>query len=351
MTEVAVIIVGYRALPYIDECLQSLRGTNTSNINLHVVLVDNKSPEKLAEHVKTNYPWVALVQAESNGGFTGGNNLGWSYVQEQYPNTEYIFLLNQDTLVDPDFLSAGIDALKTHPEAAAAQSRLMLHPQTHQINSAGNCSQYLGFGFVRGYGSGHVDKFDRIEPIAYPSGAAVLIRTDDIRRLGLFEEAMFLYLEDADLGWKLRQVGRDVLYVPDSVVFHKFTFDSTLKAYYYLERNRWWLLAVYYKWPTMLLLLPAISIMEAAQFGFACMKGIPAQKLRAMAWFLKPANRRLICALRKQAQDRRTVSDADFLKMHTGSIDAPMLRSFVLDYLMNPLLSLYWRAVRPLIRW
>ena len=169
-------------------------------------------------------------------------------------------------------------------------------------------------------------------------------------RVGLFDEMFYMYLEDADLGWKLRQMGRDCVFVPDAVVHHKYIPDAPHKHYEHLERNRWLLLLTYYKLPTLLLLGPTLLLMEAGQFVYAAAVGRLGAKLQSWAWFWRPSHLAHVRRYRRNARRRRSVRDRDFMGGYVGSIVLPTGNPRALA-LGIPLLSAYWSVTRRLIFW
>jgi len=349
--EVAILIVCHNSRRHIEDCLDSVLRSADGDIVRHLVVVDNASTDDSAPYVRTNFEQVDLLSSRTNLGFAGGNNLGWEFIRKTYPRTKYLALLNPDTIVRSGWAKAMVEHLDRDKGVGAVQARLMQYPRTDLFNSAGNRSHFLGFGFVTGCGQTAVDLGDEPHSIDFPSGAACMVRTDLVKQLGLFDDEMFLYLEDADLGWKLRQTGFDIVYVPSSVVYHKYDFPDARKFYYYLERNRWWLVLIYYKAPTLLLLAPALAGMELGQVCFAVSRRLIGQKLRSWRFFLRWKNLAKLRARRREVQARRRLGDRAFMGRFSGSIDSPDLNSPLLKYVANPLLGTYWRLVRRLIRW
>jgi len=139
--------------------------------------------------------------------------------------------------------------------------------------------------------------------------------------------------------------------VPASVVYHKYSFAGRFGYYYHLEKNRYWLLGVYYKLPTLGLLAPALVLMELGQWCFALLRGALRQKARSWVFLLRPANLAATWRRRRSAQRRRKVSDREFLRDFTGSIDFAELSSPLLKYVANPILRAYWFVARRLIFW
>ena len=349
--EVAVLLCSHQGHDDLNDCLGSLFASKDADLHTHIVFVDNGSTDGSGDLMRQRFPQADYIRSVSNRGFTGGNNLGWQHVRQSYPNVRYIVLLNVDTIVQSGYLRTLVDCLEAHPHVGAAQAKLMLHPDTDRINSAGNRSHYLGFGYLTGYGEKDQGQYDRSQSIDYASGAAVIIRAELLEQFGLFDEIFYLHLEDTDLSWKLRQVGFDTFFVPDSVVYHKYQPDAPIRYYYYLERNRWILLFTYYRLPTLILLAPALLFMELGQLAFSCRHGKFGEKLRCYGYFMKPSNMALIWRRRCAAQKRRTIGDQQFMTRFSGTIRFETIDSPLLRLIGNPLLGAYWTLVRPLIFW
>ena len=346
---VAILIVSYNARQYLPDCLNSVLASRDEGITRRIVVVDNASADGSAEYVADNFPDVDLVRSHINRGFAGGNNLGWDFIRKTYPDTDLLALLNPDTIVADGWLWPMAECIRADDTVAITQAKLRLHPRTDRLNSAGNRNHFLGFGFVTAYEELDRGQYDRIRPIDFASGAAAMIRCSLLRRVGLFDQDMFLYLEDTDLSWKVRQMGYQVLFVPASLVYHKYSPNRGHRFYYYFERNRWWVLLTYYRPATLVVLAPAAILMELGQLWFAWRAGLLAQKLASYAYFLQHANRRRLGRRRRTAQARRTVSDRQFMGGFSGTIDVPGLKHDLMRLVANPLLKLYWAVARRLI--
>ena len=353
---VALIIVGYGGEAFILECLDSVFESRDPNVDLRVLLVDNHSPDQMCKRVAGNFAaqmesgQLKIVHSEKNLGFAGGNNFGWAAARELWPDARYLVLLNQDTVVMSGWLWTMIDYLERHANVAAAQPKIMLHEEPKKLNTAGNVSHFLGFGFCRGDRELDSGQYDGCEEVHYCSGAAVVLRVEALNKVGLFDDAFFLYLEDAELGWKLKQIGYMNIVITAAKILHKHQY-STNKAYYFLEKNRLWLVAVYYKWQTLVLLWPAFMLMEVGQFFYAATKGLFTEKVRAWDDFLRSENLKRMWRTRKEAQARRTISDAAFMGGFRGTVESPAVQSWALKYVGNPILGLYWAVARVLIFW
>jgi hypothetical protein len=351
MTEVLLLIACYNGRQCIGDCLRSLIDSQDPGVLKHIVIADNASSDGSAEFIAQSFPEVELIRLDRNRGFAGGINAAWHHARGKYPTAQYVAPVNQDIIAQSGWLGALVSHLDSNPNVAAVQPKVLLWPQKNRLNTAGNQSHYLGFGLVTAYGQADDGSFDRTREIDFPSGAAMVVRADAIRPSDLFDELFFLYLEDAELGWRLRQLGRRIEYVPAAVVWHQYEYRHDYRYYFFLERNRWYLLAMYYKTPTLLLLAPIFLVMEAGQLYFAWRNGVLAQKMQACLFFCVPANLARLLRRRCEVQRRRRIGDREFTRPFVSEIDLPELRSRTLRRIGNPLLRAYWRLIRPLIRW
>jgi len=351
MTRLAILIACFNGRKYIADCLRSLEKAGTPDVQTSIIVIDNASTDGSADFVAREFPTVELIRLRDNRGFAGGTNAGWRHAREKYSDLKYVALINQDVTVDPNWLAPLLAHLDANPSTAAVQPKVMLADPPNRFNTAGNRSHYLGFGLVTAYGQIDDGSRDQVREIDFPSGAAAVIRAEALGNADIFDDLYFLYLEDAELGWKLRQFGLKIHFIPASVVWHQYEYRHDYKFYFYLERNRWYLLATYFKLPTLLILLPAIIAMEFGQIYFAWRNRVLDQKLAAYRFFLCRKNLPRLLEHRRRAQDRRRIGDRQFVGNFVSEIDLPELRSKILRRIGNPLLRAYWNIVRPLIVW
>lgn len=360
---VSIIIVSYNHARYLRACFGSLDKIDYPRDRVQVTLVDNKSSDDTVRLAQTELfdPSLQrtagglsarLVASEINTGFAGGNNLAMREAMEA--GFDYVFLLNPDTEVEPVFLTEAVKMAESDPKIGAVQPLLLLHPDTDRVNSIGNAIHFLGFGYCQGYrekwNPARIPELDGRD-IAYASGAGVLIRTDVLRRVGLFDETLFAYHEDLDLSWRLRLAGYRVVLASKSVVYHKYEFSRSIKKYYWMERNRYIVHAKNLKWGTLFLIAPAMILMEIGLWLFAFRSGWWREKIRVMAYLWNPAHWIQITQAHRQIQKTRVVPDRDIVKFFTAEISYQEIANPLLKYVGNPLLKLYWAIIRPLIRW
>ena len=220
----AIVIVSYNAREELDACLDSVVG-HTAPFPTEIVVVDNASSDGTVAHVRARWPSVRVIDAGGNLGFARANNIG---IRET--SSEFVLLLNPDTVVPPGAIPTLVRGLAGHREAAAAGPRL--------IDATG--FPELSFGWAIGpigelrqkiVGSLHerrvrrvvrmVDRWAReAGPREWVSGACLLVRRADLESVGLLDERYFMYTEDVDLCVSLRRRGREVLFLPQSEILH-----------------------------------------------------------------------------------------------------------------------------------
>jgi GT2 family glycosyltransferase len=221
----AIIIVTYNSRTEIDACLESLVG-HTAPFPTTITVVDNQSTDGTAAHVREKWPSaVSVLDAGGNLGFSRANNLGI-----RATSSEYVLLMNPDTVAPPGAIQTLVRGLAAHPEAAVAGARLLGptgFPELSWGSPIGPWNElkhkiFSGLyhrkvrSFVR-----KVDKLSRqAREVAWVSGACMVIRRADLEAVGLLDERFFMYTEDVDLCVQMAKRGRTILYVAGAEVLH-----------------------------------------------------------------------------------------------------------------------------------
>ncbi len=220
MTEplVFILVLNWNSYSYTLKCVQSLQAL--SYPNYCIVLIDNGSTDGSEEILKAAFPELTVLQTGENLGYAGGSNVGIE--QAIAGGAEYIWLLNNDTEVDVDALSALVQALENHQEAAVAGSKIYSLEEPEKLSYAGGMID-LWRGQVRHRGRGEVDRgqFNQCEPTDFVTGCSLLIRTSIIRQCEMLDPRFFLYYEDLDWNLRIQQAGFQCLYVPESRLWHQ----------------------------------------------------------------------------------------------------------------------------------
>lgn len=346
--KVAIVIAVKNGRHYLPECLASIKSQSYLSSLIRVVLIDNGSSDSSVQYIKDSYPEYKLIVNTRNTGFTHANNQGYFLAQKL--KADYIFLLNQDTIMEKNCLARLVDLAEENKKIAAVQPKLLLHPQKHLINSFGNSIQYLGFAYCDHYRQ--PDNLKDTEPmeLPYASGAALLLKMPALKKTGLFDESLFAYHEDVDLGWNLRLLGYQVMLDPLAVVWHKYTFSKAKYKYYYLERNRLKVILQNYKLATLLVFLPALLAMEIGILAYSVKGGWMAEKLKGYLWLIVHLPSILWRRYNIQMKFRK-VTDREILGMFVGAIKSEELKSPLLLYVANPLMFAYFWLAKKIIFW
>jgi GT2 family glycosyltransferase len=345
--KVIIIIPSYNGQDYWPGLMPLLSQEKYHDFDLEIVVVDNNSSDDSVVYLRENYPEIKLIINEENTGFVGANNIGYQYAKKQ--GADFIYLLNQDTVIESGFLQPLYDFAKQN-KFGSLQSKLKLWGKEDRINTIGNAIHFLGFGF--GKKSGQIDdNKQKISEINYASGAGVFISMKALQDLGgLFDETMFMYLEDLDLGWALQLLDYDNYLIPDSVVYHKYEFNRSMKHLRWFERNRLWTMLKNYKIGTLILIFPAWLLMELGQFFFALLNKRFWQKIRSYSFLLSPPAWKILSKKRKYIQSKRQRSDRQIVYKFSGRILFQPLDSFLLK-ISNFIFGFYWLLIKNFIFW
>jgi hypothetical protein len=233
---VTVVVVTWQGAHLLPPCLDSLRAQTLPH---RVVVVDNASTDGTAD-LLAGHPEVQVVRSDRNRGFAGGVQLGIDAV-----DTEFVALLNNDAVADPAWLAELVTAAREHPGAAAVTSLMLLAGEGEPVvNNAGVVLRADGYGADRGLGESPAAVGGPGEVFGF-SGGAALLRTEAVRAVGGFATEFFLYYEDTELSWRLREAGWTIRFQPTAVVVHEHsaTVDQRSRTFaYHNERNRLWTL-------------------------------------------------------------------------------------------------------------
>jgi len=232
---VTFITVNYNSIRDTLEFLLSCEKLTYKNIEVFVV--DNASKKDPCEEVLSSFPWVKYIRSEKNLGFAGGNNLA-----VRQAKGEYLFFLNNDTLLFPDFLEKIIDFMQSHPDAGMASPKVLFGNGT-TIQYAGTTAiNFLGRGHRIGLHEEDHGQYDKTYKTEYGHGAALIVPKKVVDEVGEMPEAFFLYYEEHDWCERVKRRGYNMYYIGTSSILHKESMstggDESYLKVYYLNRNR-----------------------------------------------------------------------------------------------------------------
>lgn len=328
MASIAILVLNFNGKEYLQECFDSLEKLSSSQHTVETYCVDNASTDGSVEWVKEHFPWVKILAFDHNWGFAGAYNRAVRQIV-----SDYVVFLNNDTVVDPEWLNELVKAAEQRDDAVIFGSKLLFYDRPNVVNHAGGKITLIGSGYDIGMGCVDDGRFDLPSYTGWSIAASLLMRREVFLQVGGFDEDYFAYFDDVDLCWRTWLAGYRVLYVPASVVYHKYggSFGnrrSSLRIYHCLK-NRVANMIKNLKWPYLLLGLGIsvgyeayrvliflseknwAAVAAVARGSWACIRELPASL----------AKRRVI-------QRHRKLSDAQLMQMGLVSSLMEAYRSF-----------------------
>lgn len=255
MDHISVLIVNYNSQKDTKECLESLAAVKAENAKINVIVLDNASRDIFTLPSHLSEKRFEVVRSESNLGFTGGNNLLIKYALDKY-NSDYLLLLNNDTIVDKNFVTALLKQSHERPEQGLICPKIYFakgsefHASSYTSEQKGHVIWYGGgsidwpnlLAFHRGVDEVDRGQFDRQLTSDFATGCTILVKREVLEKIGVFDEQFFLYLEDVDLSVRAQKAGYDIGFCADAKVWHKNAGSSggsgSPLQQYYQTRNR-----------------------------------------------------------------------------------------------------------------
>ncbi len=210
---ISVVIPNYNGASYLESCLDSVLRQNRPPFE--IIVADNASTDRSAEIVRLKAPQAVWVPLPENLGFAGGVNAGIRVARGNW-----IALLNNDATVHPAWIEEALAVIARKPDASFLACRIMEKSREGRLFSAGDCFLRAGIGYRRGQELPDREDYRMDSAIFSACGCAALYRRDALESAGLFDESFFAYLEDVDLGLRLRAAGRCGYYAARSEATH-----------------------------------------------------------------------------------------------------------------------------------
>ena len=226
--DVSVVTVSHNVRDLVAACLASVEAERRrSRYLVEALLCDAASDDGTADRVAAAFPWARLLRSRQNLGFTGGNNRALRVARGRY-----VLLLNPDAELRPGAIDALADYLDAHPDVGAVGPRLLWPDGSTQSSRRRFPSRLTGFvestvlqrwlgrsAPLRRYYMADLPD-DREQDVDWLVGAAVMLRGEALRAVGLFDERFFMYSEEVDLCRRVRSAGWRIVYLPGAIVVH-----------------------------------------------------------------------------------------------------------------------------------
>jgi GT2 family glycosyltransferase len=306
---VAVLIVNWNSGQLLEKCLDTLSRQTLQPEK--VIIIDNSSRDGSTDYAEQNTN-VTLRNLDTNLGFAAANNRALTECE-----TEYVVLLNPDAFPEPEWLEQLVEAANSEPDAVAFGSRQMIYVSSDLLDGIGDAYHISGLAWRERHGAQQQPVDLEQREIFSPCAAAALYRRQAIVDVGGFDEDFFCYMEDVDLGFRLRLAGYKAMYVPDAVVNHIGSATTGGQqsdfSVYHGHRNLVWTYIKNMPGVLFWLLLPYHMLLNIFTIGWFVVRGQGSVILRAKwdAMMGIPAMWRK----RKVIQSNRTASLKDIWRV------------------------------------
>lgn len=234
--DLTIIIVNYNVKYFLEQALHSLR-KSTREISTQFIVIDNASDDGSVEFLRENFPWVDVIANRENLGFSKANNQGLIRAEGGY-----ILVVNPDTVVGEDTIKILLDFMDVHPDVGAIGPKLIDRGGKFELNSRrGFPTPFAAFCKISGlaqifprsrlfarYNLTYLDP-DTSSEVDALTGAFILIRREVYQQVGGFDEDFFMYGEDLDWCYRIKNAGWKIYYLPDARVIH-YGGESVLRS-------------------------------------------------------------------------------------------------------------------------
>jgi GT2 family glycosyltransferase len=244
--KIAIVILNWNGANLFDKFLPSvIRNSTGENVELYVA--DNGSTDGSIPHLEKKYPSVKIIGLKKNLGFAEGYNQALKQV-----DADVFVLLNSDVEVTPNWANKCIQLFESNPKIAAVQPKILNFEKPHLFEYAGAGGGFIdkyGYPFCRGRilneTEPDVGQYNTATPIFWASGACMFIKAEVFEKAGGFDGDFWAHMEEIDLCWRIKNLGYEVWYQPESVVFHlgggTLSYGSPKKIYLNFRNNLWML--------------------------------------------------------------------------------------------------------------
>lgn len=252
MNKIFISMVTFNNNKATKECLETLEKVNKTDFELFVVVIDNYSKEKFVIENKYKNFNINVLRSEKNLGFSGGQNLGIKYCLNN--DADFIIILNNDTLVDPDFINELLSSFDKNTGIVAPKIYFAkgyeYHKDRYKEKDLGKIVWYSGgiidwknvVGKHKGVDEVDNGQFGDLEKTEYATGCCMMVKRNVFEKVGLFDDNYFLYYEDSDFSLRVKNKGFGIFFQPKAILWHKNAAStggsgSSLQDYF-ITRNR-----------------------------------------------------------------------------------------------------------------
>jgi Predicted glycosyltransferases len=312
--KVIIIILNWNGKENTINCLEALKLTTYPNYE--IIVVDNGSTDGSIKYFKDHYPEIKLVENKENLGFAEGNNVAIREVLAR-KETKYIALLNNDTIVEPDWLEKLVNALEHDKNIGSCQPKILSLSNPDTIDAVGIYVSKDGAAYQEGHNEKDLGQYGKTTEVFGVCAGAALYRVKMLNQIGIFDKDFFAYYEDVDLAIRSRLFGWKSICVPQAVIYHIHSAtlgnDSPFKKYL-LERNSYYyvfkslprkVIVRFLIWKARLIFFTLFDLTRNKKFNL--IKSMIKGNLAALE------NLPMIISKRSELQNKKTIAEKDFM--------------------------------------
>lgn len=239
--KVFIIVLNWNGKDNTIECLTSLAKLDYPNIE--TIVVDNDSSDDSVPHISNSFPDIKLIQSGDNLGYAGGNNVGIEWALKN--DSDYILILNNDTIVAPDLIDILLQSATTLPQGSILGAQIFYQASPDKIWFAGGRwdSDTLSFQHIGQNQSSADTDFNEITKVDYITGCALFSSSATFHKVGLLDENFYLTFEETDWCYRAKKLDYDCYMVPQAKLWHKvassFGGRQTPIYEYFMNRNKY----------------------------------------------------------------------------------------------------------------
>jgi len=242
--KIAIVILNWNGAQLIRRFLPSVISFSKGD-STKIIVADNGSTDHSLEILKNEFPDVQLLNLKQNYGFARGYNEALKQI-----DADYFVILNSDVEVTSGWLQSPINLMESDPDIAAVQPKILsYHQKTHfeYAGAGGGFIDRYGYPFCRGriFNEMEADngQYDQTTEIFWATGACMFVRASQFHEAGGFDADFWAHMEEIDLCWRLKTRGYQIVFTPESTVYHvgggTLAYDNPKKLFLNFRNNLW----------------------------------------------------------------------------------------------------------------
>jgi GT2 family glycosyltransferase len=242
--KIAIVILNWNGARLLQQFLPSVVSYSKGD-SIQIIVADNGSTDHSLDLLHNAFPEVEVLDLKQNYGFARGYNEALKQIK-----ADYFVILNSDVEVTSGWLNSAVRLMESNPKIAAVQPKILsYHQKTHfeYAGAGGGFIDRFGYPFCRGRIFNELEaddgQYDQTIEIFWATGACMFVRASYFHEAGGFDADFWAHMEEIDLCWRLKNRGYQIVYTPESTVYHvgggTLAYDNPRKLYLNFRNNLW----------------------------------------------------------------------------------------------------------------